>query len=425
MMQRLNASLVACVVLLSVLGSVAGIVHYRQLGPIAEQQQAEDALAERDFARAREHLQKFLQLRPESGQIQFLLGRTCRRAGDLDEARVHLDEARKLGWVKEQIDLEYRLLQAQSGLVRKVEGPLRETLRQGHQDATVILEALVIGCLQANFLTDAYRWTTTWIEAFPDDWQAHFWQGCVLEAGLRYELAAAEYERVLAKKPDYPEANYHYAEMLHRKGRPAEALSYYAAALRHDPQNPAALFGLARCQRVVATPEVARATLERLFAVQPEHASGLLLRGQLELDAGNTAVALPWLQRAAKAAPQDMDICQTLATTLRLLKRNEEAQVYERRKQEIEKNLRRMEALTKQIAERPDDVALRCEAGTILLRLEQPEQAARWLGSALLLDPHNATAQKALADCLEKLGDPRLAEHYRRLVEKSANAPRS
>src|SRR5207248_5090051 len=106
---------------------------------------------------------------------------------------------------------------------------------------------------------------------------------------------------------------------------------------------------------------------------------------------------------------------QALATTLRLLNRQEEAQRYEAKRQALEHDLRRMEDLTKEIIQRPRDAALRCEAGTILLRLGQDEQAARWLASALLIDPGHAPTKEALRACLPKLGDPKLVEHYRRL----------
>lgn len=58
------------------------------------------------------------------------------------------------------------------------------------------------------------------------------------------------------------------------------------------------------------------------------------------------------------------------------------------------------------------------EAGTTLLRLGRPEEAARWLASVLLLDPKHQPAKKALADCLRALGDPKRAGPGRGVVAK-------
>src|SRR5262249_34684840 len=81
------------------------------------------------------------------------------------------------------------------------------------------------------------------------------------------------------------------------------------------------------------------------------------------------------------------------------------------------KDRRRMERiLNEEVALHPQDAALRYEAGAILLRLGQEQQAARWLVSALLLEPDHQPSKAALADCLEKLGDPKLAGTYRPLL---------
>src|SRR3954467_3845493 len=56
--------------------------------------QAEQAIQERDFARAQAHLQDFLALQPESGEAHFLLARASRRARSEDfyQAQTQLAE---------------------------------------------------------------------------------------------------------------------------------------------------------------------------------------------------------------------------------------------------------------------------------------------------------------------------------------------
>ncbi len=193
-------------VCLLTIGGVAWIV-YPQAMAASHWRKARRAIDDYDFESARRHLDECLKVWPQSAETQFLMARTCRRDGNLDQARQYLKEAKRLNWVQPQIQLEYLLMQAQAGLVRQVEPKLRQSLIEGKGDETIIFEALVMGCLQDNLLDEAHQWVTDWIKNFPDDWHARFWKGRVLEAGLRYDLAAEEYRQVWEIKPDHAESH--------------------------------------------------------------------------------------------------------------------------------------------------------------------------------------------------------------------------
>src|SRR5205807_2314670 len=227
---------------------LAGMYHWRK---------ARLALDQYDFGQARIHLRGCLEIWPNSAETSFLMARTCRRAGDFASARTHLQEAERKGWVPALIDLERLLAKAQTGLVQAVEQDLRRHLEARPPEQKVILETLVIGSLQSNFLDDAYRWSTRWVENYPDDWQGHFLRGRVLESGLRFDLAADEYQRALDGKPDLLPARFGLGKMLLRRGQYALAVPHFQTCLRHDPHNADVLLGLARCQRYLSPPEVA------------------------------------------------------------------------------------------------------------------------------------------------------------------------
>jgi tetratricopeptide (TPR) repeat protein len=395
---------------------------YPQAVASSHWRRAQRALDDYDFASAMMHLEECLEVWPQSGETQFLMARTCRRAGDFDRARQHLKEAKQLNWVQQQIQLEYLLMQAQAGMVRQAEPALRKSLLAGKGDETIIFEALIIGCLQDNLLDEAHQWATDWIKNFPDDWRGRFWKGRVLQAGLRFDLAAEEYRQVLAIKPDHAESHLRRGEMLLKRSQFPEALPHFQTFLQKEPRSPAALLGLARCQHSLEPPGVTRATVDQLLADDPNLAPALLLRGQLELDIGNPKEALTWLQRAEKLAPFDRQVNQNLAVACRLLKKDKEAEDYERKKQKIDQDYRRMEDLIKEIIENPGSVSLRYEAGSILVSLGDLREGIRWLLSALLIDPSHEPTKKLLTQSLEKFGNPQLAEAYRRILEPSNRA---
>jgi tetratricopeptide (TPR) repeat protein len=410
-------------VCLLTIGGVAWIV-YPQAVAASSWRKARRAIDDYDFESARRHLEECLKVWPQSAETRFLMARTCRRDGDFDQARQYLKEAKRLNWVQPQIQLEYLLMKAQEGLVRQVEPRLRQSLTEGKGDETIIFEALVIGCLQDNLLDEAHQWVTDWIKNFPDDWHARFWKARILEAGLRYDLAAEEYQQVLENNPGHAESHLRGAEMLLKGDRFSEALPHFQVFLQKDPHSPAALLGLARCQRSLEPPAVARATVDQLLADHPDFAAALLLRGRLELDIDNPQEALDWLRRAEELAPFDRDVNQNLAITYRLLKKDQEAAAYERKRQKIDQDYRRMEELTKLIIENPRNVSLRYEAGSILVGLGNLREGMRWLVSALLIDPGHQPSRSLFAQCLEKVGNPELVEAYRSILENLKDSSR-
>src|SRR5438105_1984288 len=86
-----------------VIAGVGGYFYaYPQLRAAWLWRQAQEAITRGDLRSARESLRSCVAIRTDSGQTHFLLARTSRRAGDLDEARAELKEAARLEWPDEQ-----------------------------------------------------------------------------------------------------------------------------------------------------------------------------------------------------------------------------------------------------------------------------------------------------------------------------------
>lgn len=388
---------------LAAIACVGWFIVRPQLSAYYHWAKAQEALEADDFPRAQAELMPCIETWGTSGEARFVMARTCRRAGDFISAREHLRESRRLGWPTEALQLEEQLVQAQSGLVAAVEPALRRLLARGHTEEPLILEALAAGCLQCNFVVEAHRWTSIWVERHPGDWQAHYWSGRVLEAGLQSELAAEAYERALEHRPGNVAARRRLAQALLRLGRYAEALPHFQAVVERDPNAPDSLLGLARCCRALGQPGEAVACLERLLAASPEHPGALLLRGLVEQDADNLTAALDWMRRAEARDPQGRELAKALATVLRLLGQAEAAQAAAGRSRHIEDDYHRLEAIVAELRQKPNEPGLRREAGAIALRQGRPEEAFRWLTSAALLQPDDRATQEALAECARRL----------------------
>jgi tetratricopeptide (TPR) repeat protein len=400
--------ILAGIVLLLLGGAIA--FFYPRIAEAYHLRLAQRALEGYDFPTAKTHLERCIALRPGDAEAHFLLARTCRRAGDRAGAAASLQEARRLNFDPKKIGLEELLAQAQAGLVVPLEQNLRWALASHPEEERVILEALIVGSLQANFSREAFNWANRWAEHFPDDPQALFWRARALELGLRPEPAIREYRQLLERKPDHAEAHLRLGQVYLREGRFPDARPEFEACLQLRPDDTEALYGLARCQRELGQTEAVRETLDRLLTLDKDHAGGLLLRGQLELAAEHPEAALPWLRRARTARPRDREANQALANALRALRQEEEARGYERVREEIDRDLKQLKEVVRRAIDAPRDATLRYEAGTLLQRLGQDEQAAHWLFSALQLDPAHEPTRQALTQCLQKLGDPRLTD---------------
>lgn len=398
--------------------AAVGLFLYLQFRLAQSWEQAQQACDEHDWAAARAHLEEYLHYWPDSKEAHFLLARVCRRVGDSEAAREHLDQAQRLHSDPEALRLERLLLDVQAGLLVIRPETLDKYLDVGDGQDKLVLEALILGALQRNSLGDAFHYCRLWEERHPDDWLLFYWRGQMFEQWMQQAKAAAQYRQVLAKKPAFAPARLRLGRVLLHLGEYPTALAHFQQYLESDPDHPEALLGLARCQRSASAPEEARATLEKLLARHPDHASGLLLRGQLALDAGQPQAALDWLKRAEAVSPKGIALYEALASALRHARRDEEAQKYQAEVRQIYKDLKKVEDTIKEIAERkPTDVDLRCEVGRIHLRLGYYERAIQWLVSGLMLEPGHQPSREALAEVLPKLGNPHLTERYLRVLK--------
>jgi tetratricopeptide (TPR) repeat protein len=381
-------------------------------GPHAHRRQAEQALEAQDFRRAREHLEQCLASWPAHAETHFLLASTCRRADDAEAWETHLRAAEALQWPVEEIQFERQLMQAQIGKLADVEAPLLEKVSTSGADEELILEALAKGYLEVYRLPDAAYWATQWVERHPGRWQPWLYRGRAHYLNRALGRAAADYRRALEIKPDHHQGRLWLASALLLGGQFAEALPEFETYLRDDPDEPAGLLGLASCQLELNQQGAAEAALDRLLARHPDNVAGLLVRARLEMARDAPDKALTWLKKAEALAPHEEDILNALVLACRQLGRQVEAEAYQRRLDKVHKETVRLDEVRKQIIRTPNEVGPRYEAGVLCLRLDRPQEALGWLLGVLDLDPDHRPTHQALADCYEKLGEPRRAAYH-------------
>jgi tetratricopeptide (TPR) repeat protein len=378
-------------------------------------EQANLASGKGDVALAKSHLESILALCPVNAQAQFLMARTCRRSGDSAVWR-HLAMAQSLGWPRQQIILEQRLTQAESGDTWSVEEALLDELNRLPPEERLILEALVKGYLNNFRFIDAVELATPWIQRYPDDWLAHLYRGRGYQGLARSEEAISDYQDALRIRPESMPARHWYADALLAMHDYQNALANYQAYSAMVPDDWEAAFAIAECQFSLGQPQ-ARGLLEALLKKHPQHLSGLLLVARMDLVEEAPEKAMSRLRQALAISPRDADTLQTLTAALRQLHRQEEADQMEKQYRRILDQAQQLRQLREKILTEPEDPTLRYQAGTLCLEMGLEKSASDWFQSVFWINPNHRPTHLALADYWAKHGWPQRAAYHQRRAE--------
>jgi tetratricopeptide (TPR) repeat protein len=389
---------------------------------------ARQALEQERFVQARSSLKLCLEVWPHSPEIHLLVAQAARRAGAYEEARRHLHLCAEFNGSDEAVALERALLYAQEGRVDLAEGDLLPLVRREDPRTPLILEALIEGYLQSGHVAQTRECLEKLLELRPRSVRARMWRAELLEGLFSVPHATEEYRNVLELDPDHKEARLRLAEILIEGGKSEEAMEHFNRLRRESPGDPRVILGQARCLNDLGQYEQAGSLLDLLLGVRPDDSLALTERGRVALRTEHLEQAEVFLRKALAAAPYERYANFLLFECLQRQGRAEEAAHCRRRMEDIEAGLHRLRALTRQMARAPGDLALRCEAGQLLLNHGREKYGLGWLESVLREDPGHGPAHEALADYYERAGQAALAHRHRQLALRcranAAPAPR-
>jgi len=418
--------LTALLVAFAIVG--AAVVYISRLISHAEELrvQAQAAIDECDFRRARELLEESIGTSFGSPESHFMLARTCRRCRveDFDAAYRFLEEADRLGWTASEIEFEAVLSDCQmNGPTPETEALFRQRIGEHPSDGPLVYEALTRGFLRAGRITEANLWLDHWIRERPDDWYARLWRGSLYQHSSRPKLAIGDYEAVLRRRPNDVAVQRRLGLMLARSGYDyPRALEYLETARAGGFRDPDLLVASALSKRALGEPEETRKLVEEALAQDPEHFRGLQLLAMLELDAGRNEEALRLVDRM-ESSRQGVDHGAALerllqldplafhgydthllgetwhlkATVLRRLGRTEAAADYSNRLAHLQDDAAELKKLLRELPTQPDNHDLWYRLGVLNLRIGFTEDGRHWLRRVLEVRPDHQAAREAMA----------------------------
>lgn len=392
---------ITAVLLLIAIIAVAGVSSGLDLWAGWHFRACEHAVSQGDYAAAKRHLDSYTHLRSENWVCRLWRIRLARLNGRLDEAERLLATAgfRSNDIPREILSLESLLIKAQRGLCNEQEETeLRELVNQDHPDRPLLLHALVLGYLRLYRLHDAEDCLTLWLEAQPDNVDALAQLGKTQERLMRFRDAIATYRQILGRTPDNDEVLIRTVSLLVLTNQLSDATDLIERCSRQHAGDPRVQLAVGIFRYQQGKTDEAIRLLDALLEQEPLHVRGLLARGKIALQGNDPSTALPFVERALKAAPRDYQALFLMADCLIKLGKTEEGVKMQERARGAQDDLARVDQLTKTLQERPNDPDLRCEIGVLLISFGDVNEGRTWIQSALHFDPNHAGARRALAE---------------------------
>lgn len=407
-------SRVAVLVLCALCAAAGGAVAFVR----AQRAAARTDLDENRPADARRRLERALRVWPWSAEGHRLAGRAARAEGDLPAAEAHLTRALRLaGGATESIQLEFLLLRAQLGELDTVAPILSDTAEQGHDDAPLILETLARAYMVQLRYRPAYVCLNRWIELRPNVARAYQWRAWVTERLDNHKLAAADYARALELDPELVSPRLRLAELYLEDKRVPEAAPHLERLYNTDAANPLVRSRLGICRFLQNEPGEARRLMAGAADELPDDPLLLVYLARLEVQEERYGEAEKWLGRILATDPTDNEARYSLVNVYQLQGRTADAARALKEYEEAKSRLLRVNALLKDVADRPNATADEyAEIGDFLLLIGRTEVARYWLERAIQRDPAHKRAHGGLARYYEKKGDAPAASEHQRLA---------
>jgi Flp pilus assembly protein TadD len=381
------------------------------------------ALAQFAAENARTELADAQVIRPDSPEVEYLLGVANRKAGNIGDVRAHLERAMQLGWPKKDVRFQLTLLAFQSG-DRNAEYDLRQSILRPMDDdiAEQIYESLALGYLAEYRVSDAMTVLAYWTEWRPDRIRPRLLRAEVYDLTNQRRQQEEEYRKALETDPDSYAAHLGLGHVLQSNRDSEQALTHFRYCHQVWRDDPVAGLGVAACLQELGKLAEAKQVLSEMrtqkLLPHPQRAVALSELGEMAEQDRDLEAAIKLLSEAAELDPYNPRWHYQLGICLAKTGHKEEAKRHTQRSQELDRLHERRSDVEQEILGAPDDPEIRYELGDILGKLGKAKPSAAMMLAALRCDPTHRGAHAALARYYEEIGRNDLAERHRAVLDQ-------
>lgn len=360
-----------------------------------------------------------------SAAAWFSRGRLLRRRGDLLAADRCFTAALAAGHEPSQVVRERLLAEAQCGDITDVEAQVVGLIRDGGDDAFAAecYAAMAEGYCNAFRFTDADRCLGFWEAWREDDPQLHAIRGRWHERLGKSGQALETYRRGLRLAPGRTDLRLAVARLEFEAAHLDVAAQEFARVRQLRPDDGTAALGLAQCRLRQGDPAGGTALIHEALALdlpREDAAVALVELSRLALEEGDVPRSVALGRQAVALDPRNERCQLTLAAGLLRVGDNAGAEEAQRRARSLVDGRRRLSSTLVVLGTRPDDADLRADAGEILIEQGFGAAGARWLETAVQVDPRHQRSRRSLAAWYAAAGDEARAAEHRRWIEADA-----
>ena len=278
-------------------------------------------------------------------------------------------------------------------------GPAQQGLPAGAPAADAApWRSQALNALQTGQPQAAERLARLRLAEAPEDAKAWLLLGLSLEA-TQPQAALDALKHAWECAPTNPECCFELARLQHAMERFADACATLRAGLAYHPEDALLLNNLGLALRRLGDEEQAESAWRQALGVHPGLTQARANLGQLLVETGRHAAALPLLEPLAKELADAHEYWSSLGLAQAALGRVEPA----------------IKAFAQALRIRPNDAKINFNLGTAYLQGQQLERARTCLEAVHRLDPQDAKAELLLLEIAQRLCD---WESYHRLIGK-------
>ena len=388
-------------------------------------QAARDAVSLGRIAAAREPLRRWLRARPRSAEARAVLAQVVLADGDLAEVTRYMNEARDLGWPREQLSRLHALALSRIGRIAEAE-PILIRIEAAAKPDLAVHEVLTRIFLKTYRLAEARTLISRWMKDAPGDGRPYLW---LTEIDRRIEVDNPDswerhYREALERDPGLDAARLGLAETLAHVHRNAEADEQYRRYFERHPDDPAALAGAGRNAVEQGDLGGGAALLARALTLVPASPTALKGLADVELQRGDLTAALHRLDAVIRADPFDQEALNRRAGLRIRLGDSDGARTDRAALDRLKRDQADLLAIRGRILAEPGNNDLRARIAAWMFAHGRDQEGLGWAMAALSSDPGHLPTCRLLADYYAaRPAEAGLANFYR-LKAASAGDPR-
>ncbi len=385
---------------------------------------ARTALATGRYDQARAAVERWVALRPRSGEAQYVrakVGIAQSRSRDISEG---MKAAQASGYPETQLAVLRALIDAQHGRLAQARPVLAEAFATTTEPDRMLYEALARVYLETYDFGHAGAILDRWAKDAPDDVRPPLWHASVhRRRNIDHAIILDDYREALRRSPDNPDARLGLAEELEQLHRNDEAADAYRALLALRPSDPAGQLGAGRNALALGNEPDALRHLDRAVELDPGNPAARLEHAKLDLRKGDPAAALTHLDHAIARAPADATAHYQRSLALRHLGRESEAGDEQKTFKRLQLERQQLDELLEQLGKSPGNVTLQVRVAQWMFQHAYGDEAVQWCRKILTDTPGQPETCLLLAEYHEHRGEVDQAEAYRALTLHRQPAP--